>query len=93
MNDFAKKRKPTTAEYLSATEEQIIDRMNLNPSSTETETRLLETLLSYRAEKEQLKVGLEMLKETRNLVRMTAALNGATIFAVVCGVGLTYLLR
>lgn len=77
QNDFSTKTDtPSTAEYLKASIEEILDRLNKNPKGLESENGFIQAILMT-------KIAQNNIKQTRNLVFGTWALVAVTMFVAI----------
>ena len=84
MSDFATKTtKPTAAQYLAATEAELLDRLNRNPSGNESEFPFIQSVIAVRTAESHRKTNQELVRYTRNLVYATWAVCAATILTVI----------
>jgi len=82
MSDFSTKRtKPTAAEYLAATDTELLDR--LNNSSNESEAPFVQAVIAVRTAENQRKTNESLVKETRRLVWATILVCFFTILAPI----------
>ncbi len=84
MSDFAlKTSKPTAAEYLAATEAELLDRLNRNPSGHDSEFPFIQSIIAVRTAESQRKTNEELVLQTRRLVYATWAICVVTLLTVV----------
>lgn len=84
MSDFATKTsKPTAAEYLAASEAELLDRLNRNPTGHQSEFPFIQSVIAVRTAESQRKTNEELVRQTRFLVYATWAVCAATIITVV----------
>ena len=80
MGDFiTKKTKPTAAEYLNATDAELLDRLNANPGIIESEFPFIQSVIAVRTAKSQRETNENLVQKTRFLVFATWALCIVTI--------------
>lgn len=90
MSDFATKTtKPSAKEYLDASESELIERLNNNPTGHQSEFPFMQSVIAVRTAESQRKTNEKMVRHTRNLVWATWALSVITIItlivSIVCG--------
>ena len=84
MSDFSTKNtKPTAAEYLAATEAELLDRLNLNPTNMDSEFPFIQSVIAVRTAESQRKTNEALVKETRFLVYATLAVCLFTILTPI----------
>ncbi len=83
MSDFSTKNtKPTAAEYLAATEAELLDRLNRNPTNMDSEFPFIQSVIAIRTAESQRKTNEDLVKQTRYLVFATWAICVVTLIAV-----------
>ena len=84
MSDFATKpTKPSASEYLSASEAELLDRLNRNPGGYESEFPFIQSVIAVRTAESNRKTNEALVQQTRNLVYATWAICIITIIAIV----------
>jgi hypothetical protein len=84
MSEFATKQgKPTAAEYLAATEAELLDRLNRNPGGNQSEFPFIQSVIAVRTAESQRKTNEVLVLQTRYLVYATWAVCAATILTVI----------
>ena len=84
MSDFsAKNTKPSAAEYLAATEAELLDRLNKNPANMDSELPFIQSVIAVRTAESQRATNEALIKETRFLVYATLAVCLFTILASI----------
>jgi hypothetical protein len=84
MSDFTtKKGTPTAEEYLAATEIELLDRLNRNPSGNQSEFPFIQSVIAVRTAESQRKTNEALVLQTSRLVYATLAVCAATILALI----------
>jgi len=82
-SEFAKKSsKPTAAEYLDATQAELIERMNINPGNLDSEFPFIKAVLDVKIADSIVSTNKRLVCHSKNLVLVTWVLCAATIASV-----------
>jgi hypothetical protein len=84
MSDFATRTStPSASEYLAASDAELLDRLNRNPTGLESEFPFLRSVIAVRAAESQRKTNEALVRQTRLLVYATRTVCVATIITAL----------
>ena len=94
MSDFsAKNTEPSVAEYLAATEAELLDRLNKNPAHMDSELPFIQSVIAVRTAESQRATNEALVKENVILVYTILAVSLFTILAPIASSYLSNLCR